>query len=32
MIAGVGVAKTGYYTPFMIVGAAFLVMGAALST
>ncbi|KAK4222842.1 azole resistance protein 1 [Podospora fimiseda] len=32
LVAGVGVAKTGYYTPFMIVGAAFLLTGAALST
>jgi hypothetical protein len=31
-VAGFGVAKTGYYTPFMIVGAALQLIGASLST
>jgi hypothetical protein len=31
-VAGFGVAKTGYYTPFMIVGAALPLTGASLST
>ncbi|KAF3492119.1 azole resistance protein 1 [Arthroderma uncinatum] len=32
LIAGIGVAKFGYYTPFMILGAALLVTGASLIT
>ncbi|KAH8647967.1 azole resistance protein 1 [Xylariales sp. PMI_506] len=32
LVAGVGVAYTGYYTPFMIFGAALLLTGAALTT
>lgn len=31
-VAGFGVAKSGYYTPFMIVGAALLLTGASLAT
>ncbi|KAK7743154.1 hypothetical protein SLS53_004239 [Cytospora paraplurivora] len=30
--AGFGVSRTGYYTPFMIIGAACLVAGSALTT
>ncbi|KAI1926777.1 hypothetical protein LOZ23_003588 [Ophidiomyces ophidiicola] len=32
VVAGIGVAKSGYYTPFMILGAALLVTGASLMT
>ncbi|EFQ99145.1 azole resistance protein 1 [Nannizzia gypsea CBS 118893] len=32
LVAGIGVAKFGYYTPFMILGAVFLVTGATLIT
>ncbi|KAM5481350.1 hypothetical protein McanCB56680_004250 [Microsporum canis] len=32
LVAGIGVAKTGYYTPFMILGATLLLIGASLAT
>ncbi|KAF3479939.1 azole resistance protein 1 [Arthroderma uncinatum] len=32
LIAGIGVAKSGYYTPFMILGATLLLTGASLIT
>ncbi|WEW60271.1 hypothetical protein PRK78_005756 [Emydomyces testavorans] len=31
-VAGIGVSITGYYTPFMILGATLLLIGAALTT
>lgn len=31
-ISGFGVSKTGYYTPFMILGAALILMGASFTT
>ena len=31
-VSGFGVSRTGYYTPFMILGAALILMGASLTT
>lgn len=31
-VSGFGVSKTGYYTPFMIIGAALILTGASLTS